>query len=167
LLDHERHLCVAIAGYPLTAIIDGIAIFEAKRNAKTLPEGVDGRYLLGIVRNLSSQLEGEQLARRLFALRLEARDAMLTALVAERGQLCANSEHPIDDCIDRALAVQSPLERSFWLDTAATLLRNATPSEHQSLFEDAARRLEASFRVRPRERHDAVRQLADQVVLLT
>jgi len=169
LLDPERHLRIAIAGYPLTAISDGIAIFESKRLAGTLPDDVDARYLLGIVRNLASQLEGEHLARRLFALRLEARDAMLTALVVARDHVCTNpnSEQVIADCVDRALAVQSPLERSFWLDTAATVIKAAPPAKHEPLFYKAARRLEASFKVSPRERHDAVRQLADQVIPLT
>ena len=74
LLDPERHIRVAIARYPLDAIVDGIAIFEGKRLAQTLPDGVDARYLLGIVRNIAAQAEGEHIARRLFELRLEVRD---------------------------------------------------------------------------------------------
>ena len=54
LLDPERNFRVAIAAYPLDAIVDGIAIFEGKRLAKTLHEGVGARYLLGIVRNVAA-----------------------------------------------------------------------------------------------------------------
>lgn len=168
LLDPERHARIAIAAYPLGAIVDGIAIFEGKRLAGTLPENADARYLLGIVRNLASELEGEHLARRLLALRLEARDAMLAALVTARDQVCANpnTDHVLADCVDRALAVQSPLERSFWLDTAAAVIRNAHPDRRQPHFHAAARRIEATFAATPRERHDAVRQLADHLVPL-
>jgi len=37
---------------------------------------------------------------------------------------------------------------------------------HASMFSAAARRIEATFAVAPRERHDAVRLLADRVVPL-
>src|SRR5436853_243627 len=51
LLEPERHFRDAIACYPRDAIVDAIAIFSGKRTAGTLPDGVDARYLLGIVRN--------------------------------------------------------------------------------------------------------------------
>ncbi len=54
LLDPEGHIRVAIARYPLDVVVDGIAIFEAKRRVGTLPAGVDARYLLGIVRNIAA-----------------------------------------------------------------------------------------------------------------
>ncbi len=52
LLDPERHFRDSIACYPRDAIVDAIAIFDGKRRAGTLPEGVDARYLLGIVKNV-------------------------------------------------------------------------------------------------------------------
>jgi len=154
---------VAIAGHPLDAIVDGIAIFEGKRLAKTLPKGIDARYLHGIVRNLAEQTEGAHIARRLFALRLEARDLMITSLVAVRDAVLAGAT-ALADCVDRALATSSPLERTFWLDSLADVVRSSEPAHHQSLFLAAARRIEATFAVGPRERHDAVRALADRVV---
>jgi len=36
LLDPERNLRIAIARYPLDAIVDGVAIFEGKRAAGTI-----------------------------------------------------------------------------------------------------------------------------------
>ena len=168
LLDPERHIRIAIAGHPFDAIVDGIAIFEGKRLANTLPDGVDARYLHGIVRNIATQTEGEHIARRLFALRIEARDTMLASLVAARDIACAVPDTPrvVADCVDRALAVQSPLERTFWLDSLANVIRTRHPAEHAALFAAAARRIEATFAVTPRERHDAVRLLADRVVVL-
>jgi hypothetical protein len=165
LLDPARHLRVAIAGYPMEAILDGIAIFEGKRDAKTLPQGVDGRYLLGIVRNLAAQTEGEHIARKLFELRLEMRDSMLAALVTSRNAVLAGAK-ALTDCVDRALATKSPLERSFWLDALAHVIRSRDPKQHKPLFLDAARRIEATFDVTPRERHDAVRALNDRILAI-
>jgi len=168
LLDPERHIRIAIAGHPFDAIVDGIAIFEGKRLAKTLPDGVDARYLHGIVRNIAAQTEGEHIARRLFALRIEARDTMLASLVAARDIACAVPDTPrvVADCVDRALDVQSPLERTFWIDSLANVIRACDHAQHPALFAAAARRIEATFAVTPRERHDAVRLLADRVVVL-
>lgn len=165
LLDPERHIRVAIARYPLDAIVDGIAIFEGKLLALTLPDGVDARYLLGIVRNTAAQVEGEHIARRLFDLRLEVRDTMLASLVAARNVVCAG-ETVLEDCVDRALATPSPLQRSFWLDVLANVIRARDLTQHASLFGAAARRIEATFDLTPRERHDAVRLLADRLVVL-
>jgi hypothetical protein len=165
LLDPERHVRLAIAGYPFDAIVDGIAIFDGKRLAGTLPEGVDARYLLGIVRNVAAKSEGEHIARRLFELRLQVRDAMLAALVTARDAVCAGAT-ALTDCVDRALATQSPLERTFWLDSLADMIRSRDSASRASLFAAAARRIEATFAVTPRERHDAVRLLADRVVAL-
>lgn len=165
LLDPDRHIRIAIARYPLDAIVDGIATFEGKLLARTLPDGVDARYLLGIVRNIAVQAEGEHIARRLFELRLEVRDAMLASLVAAREAVCAG-ERVLKDCVDRALATRSPLERTFWLDALANVIRARDFAQHASLFAAAARRIEATFAVTPRERHDAVRLLADRLVVL-
>jgi hypothetical protein len=165
LLDPERHIRIAIAGHPFDAIVDGIAIFEGKRLAQTLPDGVDARYLHGIVRNLAAQAEGEHIARRLFALRLQARDTMLASLIAARDAVCSG-ETVLADCVDRALATQSPLERTFWLDSLGDAIRSREQVQHASMFSAAARRIEATFAVAPRERHDAVRVLADRVVAL-
>jgi hypothetical protein len=165
LLDPERHVRIAIAGYPLDAIVDGLAIFDGKRRAKTLPEGVDARYLLGIVRNVAAKSEGEHIARRLFDLRLQVRDTMLAALVAARDAVRVGAT-ALADCVDRALAAQSPLERTFWLDSLAEVIRSRDPAQQESLFTTAAHRIEATFAVTPRERHDAVRVLADRVIAL-
>lgn len=168
LLDPERHIRIATAGHSLDAIVDGVAIFEGKRIAKTLPDGADARYLLGIVKNVDAQTEGEHIGRRLFALRLEVRDTMLASLVTARDLLCAAADttRVVADCVDRALDVQSPLERTFWIDSLASVIRACAATQHASLFAAAVRRIEATFAVTPRERHDAVRLLADRVVVL-
>jgi hypothetical protein len=162
LLDPERHVRIAIARYPLSAIVDAIAIFDAKQCAGTLPAGVDARYLLGIVRNVAAEAEGEALARRLLELRLEVRDRMLLPLVAARDALCAGVDlaHVTRECVDRALATPSPLDRTFWLDALADVLVARGDADREALYRAAARRIEATFSIKPRERHEAVRRLA-------
>jgi hypothetical protein len=168
LLDPKRHIRVAIAGHPLDAILAGIAIFEGKRLANTLPEGVDARYLLGIVRNVAAKVEGEHVARRLLELRLEVRDQMLASLVREREALLAlrDPAKACVDCIDLALATESPLERTFWLDSLATLIRDRGDDRRDAFFRAAARRIHATFAVSLRDRHDAVRVVAERLVAI-
>lgn len=162
LLDPDRHIRVAIAGYPTDAIVAGIAVFDGKRLARTLPEGVDARYLLGIVRNIAAKAEGERVARRLLELRLEVRDTMLASLVQRREVLVARHDgaNACADCVDLALATESPLERTFWLDAAASIMRD----RDRALFLAISRRVHATFAIPLRERHDAVRRLGERLV---
>lgn len=166
--DPERHIRIAAAGHTLGAILGGIAIFEAKMSAATLPDAVDARYLLGIVKNLDAQTEGEHLARALYDLRIQARDTMLAAMHADRDTVLAGGapERIVADFVDRALETDSPLRRTFWLDSLADVLRPRKDPERRTLFLAASRRIEATFAVPARERHDAVRLLADRLVLI-
>ncbi|MBI2395099.1 MAG: hypothetical protein HYV09_36350, partial [Deltaproteobacteria bacterium] len=166
LLDPERHLRVAIAGYPKTAIASGVAIFDAKRRAGTLPDGVDARYLLGIVKNVTAKTEGEIIAQALWDERMRARDFFLAPLRAERDKLRAESEPRVvvGECADRALATDTIFERTFWLETIVAVIDEQPDDARESLFLVAARYLEAVFDVPPAERHDAVRFVAERVL---
>lgn len=171
LADPERHVRLAIGRYPLDAIVDGVAAFDAKRRAGTLPDGVDARYLLGIVRNRAAELEGDALAKTLLALRLETRDQALASLALTRSVVC----HPgradsavIAECVDCALDTDRYLDRLFWLDALANEIhRRASDAGHRDrLYFAAARRINTSFRVAHRERQNALIYLADHVVPL-
>jgi len=171
LLDPERHIRLAIARYPLDAIVDGIAIFTGKCRAGTLPCGADGRYLLGIVRNVAAQREGECVAEALLAQRLEARDCALDALESARASVCQASRAVLDviaDCVTRALGSDRKLDRLFWLGALAGEVqgRAAVTGRRTYLFGVAAREINTTFRVPPRERQDALRFLADRLVPL-
>ena len=171
LTDPNRHVRLAIAGYTLDAIVDGLAIFDGKRRAGTLPDGADARYLLGIVRNVQAQRELEQVADALLALRLEARDQALAALVRERAIVCSSARGDLEiiaDCVDRALVIDRSLDRRFWLAALADQIqrRSADLDQQRWLYAAAARRIGTTFRVSPRERQDAVRSLADRLVPL-
>lgn len=171
LADPERHVRLAIGRYPLDAILDGLAIYTAKRRCGTMPEGADARYLLGIVQNVAAKLEGEALAKTLLELRLEARDKALLSLTATRAATCLRDRDAFEviaECVDRSLSTVRCLERTFWLGTLADeILRCAADAIHRKqLYFAAATRINTTFRVSPRERQDALRQLADRLVPL-
>ena len=169
LIDPKRYVRIAIAGYPMDAILAGLSTFDAKKSAGTLPQGADARYLLGIVRNVAATAEGEQLARGLLDLRLDVRDRMLTPLRVDRDALCTPNADPTrvaNNCVDRALATKSTLVRMFWLDSLAAFLCAHPQDIQRESFLHATRRIEATFAVTARERHDAVRVLAEQLVHL-
>ena len=153
----------AIARYPHDAVLAGIATFEGKRDAGTLPADVGPRYLLGIVRNVSERGEGLALARRLWERRVEARDGELRRLVAERDSMVGSTDERLRAYVTRALDDAGPLGRSFWLAAAADVIV-ACPDRHRELYDLAARRIHATFRVDLRERHDAVRVLAERIL---
>jgi hypothetical protein len=169
LLDPERNIRVAIAGYPKSAIVDGLTIFEAKRQANTLPDGADARYLLGIVKNVAAKTEGEILAELLYRNRIEARDRFLAPLRVEREALRSepNVLRVLLVCVEKATGTSSNLERTFWLDAVVETLRDQDDADRERLYLHTARLLEATYAIPARERHEAVRYLADKLVPLT
>jgi len=157
----------AIARYTLDDITNGIAIFTGKRNAGTLPGGVDIRYLLGIVRNIAHQREGLAIATALWDERIEARDIVFRSLTNERDAL----EHVdlnarLVDFVDRALVTDRELERYFWLDSAAKVVLEHPPEQRRAAFERAARRIHTSYRVPYEQRLYAARVIARKVLPL-
>ncbi|MDY0002227.1 MAG: hypothetical protein RBU30_13095, partial [Polyangia bacterium] len=129
--DPQGNIRAAIARYPLDHVVNGIATFEGKRRAGTLPKGVDARYLLGIVRNISQQDEGLGITEALIAARLEARDLLLVPLQRELASLESHLSHVPDlikTFIDRATNADRLVDRLFWL-TAVVDSINAQASE--------------------------------------
>jgi hypothetical protein len=169
LLDPERHLRAAIARYPIDVIVDGLAIFTAKRRVGTLPPGVDARYLLGIVRNLGDEREGVAIAHELLRARLDARDRMLAPLVHARDAARADTpdlRHRILRFADLALATELRLDRLFWLLAVADEINLYASSDPGPMVDAAARRIHTTHRVTYRERQDAVRVVVGHVVPL-
>lgn len=169
LLDPKRHIRVAIAGYPKTAIVDGIMIFDTKLRRNTLPDGADARYLLGIVKNVSEKSEGELLAELLYRGRIEARDFFLNALRVEREALRTETDmtRVLRVCVENAMTAEGPVGRAFWLDAIVETLHAQPDADRERLYLLAARLIEATYAVTPRERHDAVRYVADRLVPIT
>ena len=167
--DPEGNLRNAIARYPLGCIVEGLAVFEGKRQAGSLPDHADARYLFGIVRNLAHEHEGMAIAERLWALRLEARDRVFAPLRADLDIL--EHHHPdVDErlrsFIDRSLTTHRAIDRFFWLTCAADLVRDQPRDVHHSLFRVAVRRIHGTHRVPHRERLRATRFLAAKLLPL-
>jgi hypothetical protein len=164
LSDPEGKLQGAIARYPLSPVIDGIAIFEGKRAADSLPPGVDGRYLLGIVRNLAQQRESELISEAMLRARLAAQDAILAPLVERHRRALAaepaDAPGLLQDFVAHALESDRYLDRLFWLSAAGALLRQAHGPEREGLYRLGVRLINAASRLPYVERLDAVRFLA-------
>lgn len=169
LLDPERHIRIAIAGYPSDAIVDGLGIFDSKRRANTLPDGADARYLLGIVKNVATQAELEIFAETIYRRRIEARDRFLAPLRAQREELRKEPDvgKVLMECVVQGMATGSNLERTFWLDVAVETLRALPDAERDERFVHTAQLIVASVAVPPRARQDAVRFVADRLVPVT
>jgi hypothetical protein len=156
----------AIACYPRDAIVDAIAIFEAKRKRGTLPEGVDARYLLGITRNLDHLHEADAITEALLRERLAARDRFLQPLVQDRDAIIAATidvAATLDALVDRLVRTEREIDRHFWIDTAATMLATHDEQQRCVLARRAARRIHAAFRVGTRDRDRLVRTLLRRV----
>ena len=155
LSDPERHIRDEIACYTIDAIVDAIAIFGGKRTAGTLPDGVDARYLLGIVKNVHHCHEADASTVALLRERLAARDRLLQPLVRERDAILAivggDTPRALDLVVDRLVRAERVIDRHFWLDAAAALFP-ARDDERIPLVRRVARRIHAAFGLRPAER---------------
>jgi hypothetical protein len=171
LLDPERHVRDAIACYPRDAIVDAIAIFSGKRTAGTLPDGVDARYLLGIVRNLHHRHEAEPITEALIRERLSARDRFLAPLVAERDAILATTGNDVGAAlialVDRLAGAERTIDRHVWLDAVARLVAPHPPDVRIALAKRAAQRLHASFELATRDRAHLERALLRRLWPLT
>jgi len=162
LADPDRHFRDALACYPLDTVVDAIAIFDGKRTAGTLPDGVDARYLIGIAYNVRHIHEAEAITAALLRERLAARDRLLQPLVREQAAILAdagdNATVALDAIIRCLTGAERVIDRHFWLDAAAALI----PDHHErrvSLFTRAARRIHAAFRLKPADRSALERSL--------
>ena len=169
LLDPKGNIRAAIARYPLDHVLSGIATFEGRHRAGSLPDGVDARYLLGIVRNIAQLDEGLHISEALLRLRLDAQDRMLAPLRRSLDDLLRLSADPIDiikSITDRALSADRHIDRLFWLAATADHIRRQHRSRHVALLRFASRRIHAAFALNYRERQQAVRFICSRTITL-
>ena len=170
LADHEGNVRAAIARYPLDHVVGGIATFEGRHHAGTLPCDLDGgRYLLGIVRNISQQDEGLLITEALLRVRLDAQDRLLEPLrrtLASLLQLAADPIASLKALTDRALEADRQIDRLFWLGAIADHIRQQPGSRHAALLCFASRRIHAAFAVHYRDRQVAIRFISTRVIPL-
>lgn len=167
--DPGGNIRAAIARYHLDDVVNGIATFEGKRQAGSLPQGVDARYLLGIVRNISQQDEGLQITEALLAARLEARDLLLEPLKRELASLeshLPDAPDRIKAFIDRATCAGRQIDRLFWLTAVVDSINAQAAQKHNALLKYASRRIHNTFAMPYKERLAAVRFVVSRVIPL-
>ena len=171
--DPGGHFAPRIAGYPLDAIVEGIAIFAARQRAGTLPEGVDVRYLLGIVRHVADDNQLMLLTEELWRGRLLARDRLLVRLQERRDAIEEDPPDTVEELtrryVDLALAASRRVDRFFWLRAVVDTVIDVEPEDftrRADLFRLAARRISATHRLPPDERGLAIRFLAAKLAPL-
>jgi len=162
--DPDGNTQRAIARYPIDAVVSGIAIFDGKRDAKTLPDEAGARYLLGIVRNVASDNEDRAMTEALIRLRLEARDAALEPLGAARRQIIElTSSAPRESVkllVTRALEAVGKLDHLFWLGAVGDVIAARPNAEQIELFQYAATMIRTAYRVTHERRQQAITALA-------
>ena len=161
----------AIARYPLDAVIEAISTFEGKLLAQTLPPTANGRYLLGIARNLAHEHEALEIAHALWKNRSAARDLAFRHLHTQRQLILDQTPGHVPHALvaafaDRALDANRRIDRMFWLETTAETILAQPPSATEPLFHFAAQRIAATFRVNYGERLEAIRFLAARILPL-
>jgi hypothetical protein len=169
--DPSGNVRDAIARYPLDAVIEAISTFEGKLLAQTLPPTADGRYLLGIARNLAQEHEALEIAHALWKNRSAAQDHGFRHLHTQHQLILDQTpgQRPLDlvsAFADRALDANRRIDRMFWLETTAETILAQPPSATEPLFHFAAQRIAATFRVNYRQRLKAIRFLAARILPL-
>ena len=164
--DPEGNIRCAIARYPLDAVVNGIATFEGRHRAGTLPEGGDARYLLGIVKNISWQDEGLQITEALLRTRLDTQDRLLTPLRLTLDSLLQLSTDPLEtlkSLVDFALDADRQLDRLFWLRAIADYIRHQPGARHSAQLRFVSQHIYATFAVPYKDRQVAVRFICSRV----
>jgi hypothetical protein len=167
--DPDGYLRTAIASWPLDAVLAGIAIFEGRASRGTLPEGVDGRYLRGIVKNVAGEAEVFAVADLLLTERLRARDRALQPLLDAHAKLDAHDEAAdlewlVRSYVGRAVQAARRLDRLFWLRAVADVVLDLPEPERRPMLRLAARHISAAHRLPKADRHAAIRFLYAKAV---
>ncbi len=166
LSDPTGTFLTAIAGFPLDAVVEAGAIFQAKKKCGSLPETADVRYLLGITKNVAQDREAWAIMEALWEARGRAKDLVVQRLEVQRESIASRHTRPenaIADYVDEAVASPWLMERFHWLNAVAKAIQETPPSDHQRQYLRAARRIQASYQLPNRERQVAIRTLAAKV----
>jgi len=167
--DPEGAHRIAIASWPFDSILAGIAIFEGKKRRGSLPDGVDGRYLCGIVRNVDDEAEVLEIGLALLDERLRARDRALKVLAEQRQNLeeTLQGEQPnevLRQYINCAMETSRHIDRIYWLQTAADFVGEIEENLQHDLLRLAVRHISAHYRVSKSDRNAAARFLLSKAV---
>jgi hypothetical protein len=172
LADPDEHFAAALCRYGRDAVVEGIAIFDAKISAGTLPSDVDARYLLGIVRNVAHDSELCDMTASLIESRLAARDLALQILRDDRA--VAERLHPqthdlLAHHTNRATGAARNIDRVFWTLSAADAILAAASDdpERAQWARYAAARIGLATHLSQHDRATMIRLLTRRVLPVT
>lgn len=162
--DPESKQAVSLASFSMDAILRGLAIFRAKKDANTIPDDSDhGRYLGGIIRNLNNKLELELFAEHLLELRLRHRELSLAILCAKAEHLRAQAKSLLERIrlfVKQALQCKPLVDFRFWLRKAKEALLELQISEMLQVFKELKSVIATSFKTSRTRREDLIEALA-------
>jgi hypothetical protein len=169
--DPDDALAGAVARYGIEAILQGLAIFEAKQRNGTIPRGADpGRYLGGIIRNTDSRLELLAIGEHLLELRQRSKDLTLAPLERERDAIrrAAAAEKLPLALVERALHADATIDFGFWAKAACEALSGLAEAVPQAntLVRQLIRTVACTFSVTKERRQQLVANLTRAVVEL-
>jgi transposase InsO family protein len=166
--DPGGRIAVSLAGYSLSAILQGIATFKAKLAADTIPSDAEHyRYLGGIIRNLDQHLRLERTSDELLRLRLK-HDRLMRETLAKQYRSLLQSTTPATapgTLLDQALRAQSLFDYRFWVLQATELLSRLPPDEATQQYRHLARVVAAHYGTEVQRREDIIRRLGEAVSL--
>ncbi len=166
--DPENRLATWLAGYAKDAILEGLAVFRAKREMATIPRDADpGRYLGGIIRNTNERSEHLLFADHLLRLRLRDRELSLAPLQTEADRLRASGPPAslVERFVDKAIEAVPVVDFRFWMLNASDAMCDRPPAIARAIYAHLVRRTAASFGMPRDRRRDLIAALSASVPL--
>jgi hypothetical protein len=145
--DDDGRLAVNLAYYSRDSIVNGLAIFEAKRRLGTLPPKVDEpRYLGGIIRNEDTRAELELEAELFLRNRQRLRDLSLAVLDAKAALSEGHSPQArFRIFLERALKAERAIDYHFWAAKTLEILTAFDARLQSAAYDYATRRISTAF----------------------
>jgi phage-related baseplate assembly protein len=159
LADPDKHFLASITRYPIAAVSKGIAVFGAKLDKRTLPQDVDARYLLGIVRNVAEEEELIALSQKVLEVNGQVRDLIFKALRTERDVIERDHVDARPRAIAfalRALTAERNIDRQFFEELLGQLLLAVADEERRPLYDHVTRMIATTYRVDARRRQSLI-----------
>jgi hypothetical protein len=165
--DTGGHIAAALCEYPLDAVLAGLATYEGKRTAGTLPADATGAYLLGIVRGISKHDEGLHIADALWSVHTLAQEVLEEVLEARTRTVAtqaAMSTEGLDSAIQEAMSASNPCERRLWISAVGRAMRGLDMDQKARSYRRAIRRIHSFLSIPYSQRFEAVRLLASEML---
>ena len=164
--DLAQDLEIALAPYACEAIVRGLATYEAKAANGTVPKDADpGRYLGGIIRNLSDRLELQATADCLLDLRIRQRDLTLDRVCADFDQLRRTATPAELPAIlaERALEATTQPAIRFYTRKAAAAIAALSPNIRGPIVRPLVKLASKAFGAHREVRADLIAELTAAV----